>query len=150
MRVGHGWIAQRRKRKHARLRLAVKRPFSPPGKIAAPVCACSLGMMQTASAQFVPRHVTVIAGPGSNFGGADTARSEELRGMGQFYQGQRRSGLGAPHANQQSAICSFDRRNRSRLPPDSSGSARSRREPSRCGPGRGPITHERNSLQLQR
>ena len=36
VRVGHGWIAQRRKRKHARLRLAVKRPFSPPGKIAAP------------------------------------------------------------------------------------------------------------------
>ena len=35
-RVGHGWIAQRRKRKHARLRLAVKRPFSPQGKLPHP------------------------------------------------------------------------------------------------------------------
>jgi len=54
------------------------------------ISAGAMFIGQTASAQlaFVPRHVTVIAGPGSNFGGADTARSAELRGLGQLYQGQ--------------------------------------------------------------
>lgn len=49
------------------------------------VCALFGGEFASAQLAFVPRHVTVIGG---FYGGADTARSAELRGLGQLYQGQ--------------------------------------------------------------
>ncbi len=57
-------------------------------RLAVTASVCSLLAVQTASAQFVPRNVTIIAAPGTNFGGADTARSAELRSMGQYHEGQ--------------------------------------------------------------
>lgn len=57
-------------------------------RLAVAASVCLLLGVQTASAQFVPRNVTIIAAPGTNFGGADTARSAELRSMGQCYEGQ--------------------------------------------------------------
>jgi hypothetical protein len=49
---------------------------------------CSVAFVQNAAAQFVPRSVTIFAAPGTNFGGADTARSAELRSLGRLYEGQ--------------------------------------------------------------
>lgn len=62
------------------------------------VVSCLIGE-QEASAQlaFVPRQVTVVAGPGANFGGADTAFSAGMRGLGQFYEGQGQYLTGASH-----------------------------------------------------